>query len=159
MNKVLNVLGIVAAATVLMVSAVTSQRTSDTVASLNQRLAALETRAAAVHVQAEQRDAAAQAHAHDHEVGDRRSSEARAARQVDIAAAVAPDLPSQEPADLDESVVDDLVTGYLERGYVYGHEWESMSTELVSMTSEQNRRFWVKMNQSLADGSIEVLED
>lgn len=52
-----------------------------------------------------------------------------------------------------------LIATFVERGYMYAREWETLSAELGELPVEQNRAFWLEMNQALADGRIEIFDE
>lgn len=58
-----------------------------------------------------------------------------------------------------ESPASSLATAFVERGYLYDQDWESVSPALTTMSPEDNKAFWIKMNEALADGTVEVYSE
>ena len=71
-----------------------------------------------------------------------------------------PSIPAELPAERPPTdVVAAITQPLLERGYLYEHEWETLSPKMAQMTPEENQAFWEEMNEALANGSIEVYAD
>lgn len=158
----------VTAVTALMLTAMGFYQLSQTMSTIDSRIAHLESQSrtapAAPH-QATASRATAQP-ADSSAIADLTAQLDALKRQIhstnntaaDGSAAAAQQTPNNNPV-AEKPAGTLLADGFIQRGYVYENDWETMSQQLTSLTAEQNKQFWGRINSALATGKLEVFDN